>query len=38
VSPRTLHSIIAAATRVNEKNKKLKRQLQLAMQQGQQAA
>lgn len=32
VSPRTLHSIIAAATRVNEKNKKLKRQLQMAMQ------
>jgi hypothetical protein len=31
VSPRTLHSIIAAATRVNEKNKKLKRQL-MAMQ------
>ncbi|WIA14786.1 hypothetical protein OEZ85_003270 [Tetradesmus obliquus] len=28
VSPRTLQSIIAAATRVNEKNKKLKRQLQ----------
>lgn len=38
VSPRTLHSIIAAATRVNEKNKKLKRQLQLAMQQGQHPA
>jgi hypothetical protein len=28
VSPRTLQNIIAAATRVNEKNKKLKRQLQ----------
>lgn len=36
MSPKTLHSIIAAATRVNEKNKKLKRQLQLAMQQQQQ--
>lgn len=35
MSPKTLHSIIAAATRVNEKNKKLKRQLQLAMQQQQ---
>lgn len=28
VSPRTLQHIIAAATRVNEKNKKLKKQLQ----------
>jgi hypothetical protein len=32
MSPRTIHSIIAAATRVNAKNKRLKRQLQLALQ------
>lgn len=32
MSSEMVHSIIAAATRVNEKNKKLKRQLQLALQ------